>query len=426
MSRTKRSLPDGKDVLVATSYEPWFETHGATGYVDPRILMPNPHQPRTYIDPDALAELSGSIAAMGVRDVIVVTPLNAAPWIKSSTREGLSIVSGHRRTEASIKAKVLAVPIEVRVYESEAAHIEDMIVLNASHANLSPLEEGYEIKQLLEQNDFNFTRVAEMRGKYYVWVRNRYSLTRLSPTLQAMIAPGITEKNRQLGIRVAEELGKIADVGIPELKAIIVAAEDKRSVSDLTALTQDERRFLAQELLLVAAKKKGHRSGLQIANFVQNHVIEMPSYKAQHPHSKAHQVRFEPRRRRKHLTNLLGSIKGSIPAQWDVLEVRRIFGYAGAQDLAAVAADLETCIDTLLKIRAGIRACQSNVKTSVVDDMPRVTYREGSSGWRRDVLVPLERYYQLEEDGLLEYQIRGTKKPDSYPDVSKKKRLAHT
>lgn len=79
LAKNKATLPNGTVVEVSINPDERWETHFATFYVRPGILLPDPTQPREYIDPDTLEELKESISEVGVRDTIIVTPTSHVP-----------------------------------------------------------------------------------------------------------------------------------------------------------------------------------------------------------------------------------------------------------------------------------------------------------------------------------------------------------
>jgi ParB family chromosome partitioning protein len=69
-------------------------------------LQPNPDQPRTIFDPEALAELAASIKQYGIIQPLVVTPINGAgrnspDRLASVTQSTYHIIAGERRWRAA-------------------------------------------------------------------------------------------------------------------------------------------------------------------------------------------------------------------------------------------------------------------------------------------------------------------------------------
>lgn len=110
------TLPEGEIVTVSNTPEEWWTEHGASGYLDPRLLFPDPQQPRKIIGGGDWKEFAAAIAAAGVREVIHITPLSHAPWVTEQTDCPFLIVSGHRRHLAALEAGLGAVLVIVKIY----------------------------------------------------------------------------------------------------------------------------------------------------------------------------------------------------------------------------------------------------------------------------------------------------------------------
>ena len=73
--------------------------------VDPSELHPNPKQPRTHFDEDALQELAESIRRDGVQEPVLVRERKGG---------GYELISGERRVRASVMADARQIPAVVR------------------------------------------------------------------------------------------------------------------------------------------------------------------------------------------------------------------------------------------------------------------------------------------------------------------------
>ena len=86
------------------------------------LIKPNPNQPRTMIDPDALAGLASSIEANGVVQPLLVRPLPDGSY---------ELIAGERRWRAAQAAGLAKVPAVVRDQELaerlQVALIENMV-----------------------------------------------------------------------------------------------------------------------------------------------------------------------------------------------------------------------------------------------------------------------------------------------------------
>ena len=94
-------------------------------------IAPNPRQPRTVFDEDALAELVHSIREIGLLQPVVVRRVG----------DGYALVAGGRRLRASREAGLATIPAIVRQTDDDDL-LRDALLENLHRANLNPLEEA--------------------------------------------------------------------------------------------------------------------------------------------------------------------------------------------------------------------------------------------------------------------------------------------
>ena len=142
-------------------------------------LRPNEHQPRTFFDPEKLAELVSSIKLYGVIQPLVVR----------KTLEGYEIVAGERRWRAAKEAGLTAVPAVVRSY-SDAEMMEIALIENLQRHDLNPIEEAMGFQRLM--GDFGLTQeeVAKKMGRSRSAVANTLRLLQLSTVTQQYVSRG--------------------------------------------------------------------------------------------------------------------------------------------------------------------------------------------------------------------------------------------
>jgi ParB family chromosome partitioning protein len=143
------------------------------------LIHPNPNQPRVHFDEAALAELSASIAAIGVLQPILVRP----------SGEKFELIAGERRWRAARSAGLTVIPAIVRVTD-DVSSVEQALVENLHRQDLTPLEEAAAYQQLLE--DFNMTheQVATKVGKSRSAITNAIRLLSLPASIQQLLADG--------------------------------------------------------------------------------------------------------------------------------------------------------------------------------------------------------------------------------------------
>jgi ParB family chromosome partitioning protein len=134
------------------------------------LLEPNPEQPRTFFDEQALKELAESIKRYGV-----VQPLVASP--QGGTYR---IIAGERRWRASQLAGLKTVPVLVRT-SKELEQLEIALVENVQRVDLSPLEQAVSIERLHQQFNLTYLVIAQRLGKAETTVNNIVRLLQLPP-----------------------------------------------------------------------------------------------------------------------------------------------------------------------------------------------------------------------------------------------------
>jgi ParB family transcriptional regulator, chromosome partitioning protein len=98
----------------------------------------NPRQPRKYIDPEGLKELTESVRRHGVLEPILVRPVG----------ESYELIAGERRTKAASKAGLKSIPAVVLEVD-DAQALEIAVVENLQREDINPVEETDAILSLL-------------------------------------------------------------------------------------------------------------------------------------------------------------------------------------------------------------------------------------------------------------------------------------
>ena len=163
--------------------EPLVPVPAGSSYADLPLesIVPNPRQPRTVFDGDALDELVDSIHEVGLLQPVVVRPLGDDTY---------ELVMGERRWRASQVAGTGTIPAIVRPTEDHDL-LRDALLENLHRAQLNPLEEAAAYQQLLEDfgctQDELATRIKRSRPQ----ISNTIRLLRLPPTVQRRVAAGV-------------------------------------------------------------------------------------------------------------------------------------------------------------------------------------------------------------------------------------------
>jgi ParB family transcriptional regulator, chromosome partitioning protein len=154
MNRRRSGLGSGLDALFQTQEPADGQSSPSLRMVAMSEVRPNPRQPRSQFDEQALEELAASIREHGV----------IQPLIVSRQADGYELIAGERRWRAAQRAGLSEVPIVVR--EAAAQQILELALIeNIQRADLNPLEEARAYQSLVD--DFGLTdgEIAKRMGK---------------------------------------------------------------------------------------------------------------------------------------------------------------------------------------------------------------------------------------------------------------------
>jgi ParB family chromosome partitioning protein len=191
MSTSPRGLGRGLGSLIPQAPEPAGqlragpETRSPQGAYYAEIAVsavrPNPRQPRSVFDEEALAELVASIREVGLLQPVVV---------RRTAAGGYQLVMGERRWRAVQQAGLETIPAIVKE-TSDDALLRDALLENVHRAQLNPLEEGAAYQQLLDDFGCTHDELAARLGRSRPHISNTMRLLRLSPPVQRRVAAGV-------------------------------------------------------------------------------------------------------------------------------------------------------------------------------------------------------------------------------------------
>lgn len=143
-------------------------------------IEPNPRQPRSVFDPEALAELVHSIREIGLLQPVVVREVG----------NHYELIAGERRLRASKEAGLSHIPAIIRATDDDDL-LRDALLENLHRSNLNALEEAAAYSQLLA--DFGCTQeeLAQRIGRSRPQVSNTLRLLKLPPDVQRRVAAGV-------------------------------------------------------------------------------------------------------------------------------------------------------------------------------------------------------------------------------------------
>ncbi len=172
-------------------------------------IHPNPQQPRTQFDEEALAELEHSIREFGLLQPVVVREVSPGSY---------QLVMGERRWRATQRAGLERIPAIVRVAGDDVM-LRDALLENIHRVQLNPLEEAAAYEQLLAEFGVTHTELADRIGRSRPVVTNTIRLLRLPVSVQRRVAAGVLSAGH------ARALLGLEDAGAQEELAARIVAE---------------------------------------------------------------------------------------------------------------------------------------------------------------------------------------------------------
>lgn len=138
-------------------------------------ISPNPYQPRTHFEPEALDELKKSILSNGLIQPITVR----------RTEDGkYELVSGERRLKACIDIGYKDIPAYIIKVDSNETMLALALIENIQREKLNPIEIGLAYKRLMEECFLTQEQIAETVGKDRSTVANSIRLLKLPDEVQ--------------------------------------------------------------------------------------------------------------------------------------------------------------------------------------------------------------------------------------------------
>jgi ParB family chromosome partitioning protein len=143
-------------------------------------IKPNPLQPRTRFDEEAMSNLASSIREVGVLQPILVRERGDGEY---------ELIAGERRWRAARRAGLQTMPVLVQSV-SDVNSLEQALVENLHREDLNPLEEAGAFQQLVDDFGYTHEQVASRVGKSRTAVTNTLRLLQLPAGVQRALADG--------------------------------------------------------------------------------------------------------------------------------------------------------------------------------------------------------------------------------------------
>lgn len=180
----KQALGRGLSALIET--EP-VAAVGSTLFNEIEIskIHPNPNQPRTEFDDEALEELAASIRANGI-----ISPIT----LRKISEDNYQIIAGERRYRASKLAGLDKIPAYIRDVD-DGQVMEMALIENIQREDLNAIEIALSYNSLVATLNITQEALAERVGKKRATITNYLRLLKLPAEIQM----GLKDKKIDMG-----------------------------------------------------------------------------------------------------------------------------------------------------------------------------------------------------------------------------------
>jgi ParB family chromosome partitioning protein len=161
-------------------------------------VRPNPYQPRTSIDEEALGELTASIEASGLLQPVVVRPKGG----------GYELIAGERRMRAVQRLGWTTVPAVIKDVDDRTL-LTLALIENLQRNNLSPIDEAVGYRRLMEEFTVAQVEVARLVGRNRSTVANLLRLLKLPKEVQALVHAGKLSEGHARALLPLDDIDRI-------------------------------------------------------------------------------------------------------------------------------------------------------------------------------------------------------------------------
>jgi ParB family transcriptional regulator, chromosome partitioning protein len=223
MMAKRGGLGTNLDALIPTSLTVGGNEVAQQNEVSVDSISPNPKQPRTVFNEEAMAELVASIKEIGILQ---------PPVVRQTSPGRYELIMGERRFRAAKLAGLRSIPVIIRQTPDNEL-LREALIENIHRSQLNPLEEAAAYTQLLQ--DFNCTHdeLAQKLGRSRPLISNTMRLLNLPASVQSRVASGVISAGHAralLGLENEAEIDRLA-------KRIVAEGLSVRAIEEIIAAT---------------------------------------------------------------------------------------------------------------------------------------------------------------------------------------------
>jgi ParB family chromosome partitioning protein len=164
-------------------------------------IKPNPFQPRTNFDREALEDLKRSILTNGLIQPVTV---------RKVAENSYELISGERRLRAFRELGYPEIPAYIMIVSSDEVMLAMALIENIQREKLDAIEEATAYKRLMEECDLTQEEIADRVGKNRSTIANSIRLLKLPDRIKdALIRDEITVGHARALINLPDEITQI-------------------------------------------------------------------------------------------------------------------------------------------------------------------------------------------------------------------------
>jgi ParB family chromosome partitioning protein len=204
MSAKRGGLGTNLDSLIPTSLTVGDTEVATQNEVAISSISPNPRQPRTVFDEEALKELIASIKEIGILQ---------PPVVRRVGSDRYELIMGERRFRAAKAAGLTKIPVIIRQTPDNEL-LREALIENIHRSQLNPLEEAAAYAGLLTDFGCTHDELAAKLGRSRPLISNMLRLLNLPATVQRKVAAGVISAGHAralLGLSDEKEIEKLAN-----------------------------------------------------------------------------------------------------------------------------------------------------------------------------------------------------------------------
>ncbi len=246
-----------------TSFEP--RVLNSVANIPISQISANPFQPRSEFEQEALEELAESIRVHGVIQPITV---------RKAGFEKYEIISGERRTRASILAGMNDIPAYIRLANDQEM-LEMALIENIQREELNSIDVSLSYKRLMEECGLKMEELGDRVGKKRSTVNNYLRLLKLPDDIQLGLKEG------KISMGHARALVGVEDA-ITQLTIFDRIIAEGLSVRSAETLARGEKEIVLDDNVNVPSEKSSNNSlkkqttdlDLDILSEIRNEISE--------------------------------------------------------------------------------------------------------------------------------------------------------